>query len=83
MLKEELTETEINTTYDSCMAFKAISPEVQRVVSAIDALCMMIVPFNEAKSMEVGYKQQCREIKEQKLLLRRAIQLVETKTQET
>jgi hypothetical protein len=83
MLKEELTDTEINTAFDTCNAFKVISPEVQRVVTAIDDLCGMMVPVADAKSMEAGYKRQCREIKEQKLLIRKCIQQIETKTQET
>jgi len=73
MLQEELTDAEINSTFDTCNAFKVVSPEVERVVNAIDDLCAMMVPVADAKSMEAGYKRQCREIKEQKLLLRRAI----------
>lgn len=85
MLAEELTDAEIDSTFTTCNSFKVISPDVKRVVEAIDDLCGMVSAnlVSNAKDMESGYKQQCREIKEQKLLLRKAIQQVESVSKET
>lgn len=65
MLKEELSDKEIEASYNACKDVKLVSPEVNRIVCAIDALCDMVGDdlVQNAKNMEKGFKDQCDEIK--------------------
>ena len=67
MLKEEFSESKIKESYNACCNddFKPVSPEVERITTAIDDLCNMVsedLVFN-CKKMETGFKEKCAEIK--------------------
>ena len=86
MLSSELTDAEIDASYKSCMSgLKPVASKLERVHCAIMDLCNMVSDdlVDNCKGMERGYKEQCAEIKRQKMLIRRAIKQVETAEKES
>ena len=66
MLSSELTDSEIDATYKSCLsALKPVASKLERVACAIEDLCNMVSDdlVDNCKGMENGYKEQCAEIK--------------------
>lgn len=76
LLDAEMSVANITAAYDDCCAeVKPIGPEVERINNAVKELCTMASPDLAAncKTMEQGYKDNCAEIRKQRMLIRKAI----------
>jgi hypothetical protein len=81
LLNEEMSVANIDKDYDDCCdEVKPIAPEVEKINNAVKELCSMASPDLAAncKTMEQGYKDNCAEIRKQRMLIRKAIRNKDT-----
>ena len=81
LLNAEMSDANITAAYDDCCAeVKPIGPEVERINNAVKELCTMASPdlATNCKVMEQGYKDNCAEIRKQRMLIRKAIRQKDT-----
>ena len=81
LLNEEYSMANITIAHEECIAeAKSLAPDVEKINNAINELCAMASPDLAAncKTMEQGYKDNCAEIRKQRMLIRKAIRAKDT-----
>ena len=66
LLRNEFSEVAISQSFTTCCSdYKPVSPEIEKICTAIDDLANMIPTdlIINSKAMEAGLKEKCAEIK--------------------